>query len=108
MSVKFLQRLCDEELIELLKDALDFEELKLVSVERHDEFVLVTARSVWGSGTDDPVECEDVYELTDFEKPVVEFGVSLKFWARAMYQKFGQEYSDAFFRNFWGIGEQEK
>ncbi len=26
----------------------------------------------------------------------------------ALYRKFGKEYSDAFFRDFWGIEEQEK
>ena len=101
MSIKFLKRLSNEELFEiaccLMYERQD--ELKLVEVNREEcRFIIELATK--------QEEYERFCEFNDF-KVDGRYAAQQRF-CRAMYRKFGQEYSDAFFKYHFCIKDEDK
>ena len=111
MSVKFLKKLSDEDWQDLFCCVFGVEkdELSVLDVMPHEDGDYI---NVWiDARLDDDTHFHEIVSCVDFDAPTIdpdEYNCDLTGWYIALYRKFGKEYSDAFFRNFWGIEEQEK
>lgn len=101
MSVKFLKRLSDEELFEMacLLTHCNKEKMNLCEITKTDSLFSLYMRVKTR-------DCGVICEFSDFKSEC--WHNNQVGFCDAMYQKFGKEYSDAFFRNYFGIKEEEK
>ncbi len=89
MSVRFLNRLTDEVIFDLIEEIFE-EELERKKVERSVNYFNVYFGDM-------------IVGITDFDCDYFEDGT----WPTLLFEKFGNEYAIAFFKCHFGIKEEE-